>query len=77
MNMQRPGQRPFSIATSPAPDSRHQPINIPQKLFHGKPLQSSWKVHAVLGISLGKQWVKLSFVLMARSFWKTHFSDYN
>jgi len=50
--MQRSGQQPFSIATRPSPDSLPPPINIPQKLFHGKPLQISWKGQAHWGIFL-------------------------
>ena len=52
MDMQRSGQQPFSIATRPARGSLHSPINIPQKLFHGKPLQRSWKGQALWGIFL-------------------------
>jgi hypothetical protein len=42
-------------------------MNISQKLFHGKPLQSSWKGHALRVISLenrgGVEWLKLAIVL--------------
>jgi hypothetical protein len=48
----RSDQQPFSISIRPAPDSLHPRINIPQKLFHGKPLQSSWKGVVAWNISL-------------------------